>query len=470
MLDRLTPLAFTALDHACRESLRFHRDQIEPDCLALGLLRVEATDARAAVLAREIVPEALCTEVERRIRLGENWRAAEPLSLSEELEALLMHALRAAYPFAYAGTKHLLLSLIERDRGPAREALAALGLAEDAAVRGLLLHPDTEQPRQTPHDERLHAALRQMNETSLRVLALARTEAEKRGAGTVACRDVLLAVGTEGSGLAARELHDAGWNLARLERLPAESAAPSPEDPVFTRPASLTLIQAHAEAERLAQPDVHANHLLLALLRAENVAAAAMRAGGADLDALRHALEAAQPPRRLQKARLVHMTAPPHSPGASTAPAAKGTWSHFSPQAERAMELARQAALEFAHTATEPEHLLLALARNPSWDAARALAALQVDLEALELDVQRELHPAPWMQPIRTLPLAGPTRRVLEHALAERNRRGAPAITTGLLLLGIVRMPSTRAAQLLARKSVTDEALAAALTTAEAPA
>ncbi len=150
----------------------------------------------------------------------------------------------------------------------------------------------------------------------------------------------------------------------------------------FTPRAKKVLELSLREAIKLGDNSIRAEHVLLGLVReGEGVAAQVLVKQGASLDQVRDAALA-----RLTRSPVGHPPPPSHRAGGQT------------PATDSALAVARQLA------ATGPlgsHHLLEALARSPDSAAARVLAALGVDAEALSakideigLDGTTDLTPA----------------------------------------------------------------------------
>ena len=168
----------------------------------------------------------------------------------------------------------------------------------------------------------------------------------------------------------------------------------------FTTRARQAVVDAQQVARDLGHHEVGDDHLLLALLRGDGVAARvlrdagadparlrdqvarhrgpeedveALRALGIDLDAVRRRVEGAFGPGALdrpagrRRGLLGRLTGGGHLP--------------FTRPARKALEESLRAALDLHHHRIGTEHLLLGLLRSPDGRAARALAATGVDLD-----------------------------------------------------------------------------------------
>ena len=196
----------------------------------------------------------------------------------------------------------------------------------------------------------------------------------------------------------------------------------------FTHAARDAVVRAQHEARDLGQSPIGTQHLLLALLadpagpvaaalRDRGVTAASVRAGvlrrlgagpgsspdalaesdaedaaalkaiGIDLDAVRRAIEENFGPGALRLPR-------------NAKPARKGLLSRFSagtghipfsPRAKKILELSLREALRLKHNFIAPEHLMLGILREGSGLAAQTLADAGVDFDAVRADLTRSL-------------------------------------------------------------------------------
>jgi ATP-dependent Clp protease ATP-binding subunit ClpA len=194
----------------------------------------------------------------------------------------------------------------------------------------------------------------------------------------------------------------------------------------FTHAARDAVIRAQAEARELGHSPIGTEHALLAMLadeqgpiaaslrgsgvdaryvRAEIVRrvgprpegeqavadadaedAAALKAIGIDLDAVRRAIEESFGPGSLRLPReaprkrrgwLGRMYGSGHTP--------------FSPRAKKVLELSLREAIRLKHNFIAPEHLLLGILREGNGLAAQILAEAGVDFDRLRADLTRSL-------------------------------------------------------------------------------
>jgi ATP-dependent Clp protease ATP-binding subunit ClpA len=147
----------------------------------------------------------------------------------------------------------------------------------------------------------------------------------------------------------------------------------------------------------------------------------------------------------------------------------------FTRDSRRVVEVAQSAASRLGAEQVEPEHVLLALAGGFEDPAARALAEVGIDAEAIAQAIEDDLvamlevvgvppsvvaatppqprHDRPGLSPI--------TKQALERALHEALRRRDRRLGTQHLLLGVLRPPAATVRRVLLRLDVDPERLAA---------
>jgi ATP-dependent Clp protease ATP-binding subunit ClpC len=125
----------------------------------------------------------------------------------------------------------------------------------------------------------------------------------------------------------------------------------------------------------------------------------------------------------------------------------------FTDRARRVVVLAQEEARMLEHDYIGTEHLLLGLIREGEGVAAKALRALEVDLDTLHREVEalvgRGQQPSPGH-----IPFTPRAKKALELALRESVQLGHDYIGTEHLLLGLIREGDGPAAQVLKQRGI----------------
>jgi ATP-dependent Clp protease ATP-binding subunit ClpA len=198
----------------------------------------------------------------------------------------------------------------------------------------------------------------------------------------------------------------------------------------FTHAARETVIRAQHEARELGQSPIGTQHVLLALLadqtgpvtralrdtrvderyvRAEIIRrvapdpgqgrsivdadaedAAALKAIGIDLDAVRRAIEENFGPGALRLPR----DTPRKRRGLFGRLSSSSGHTPFSPRAKKVLELSLREAIRLKHNFIAPEHILLGMLREGNGLGVQILAEAEVDLDRLRTDVTHSLQQA----------------------------------------------------------------------------
>jgi hypothetical protein len=125
----------------------------------------------------------------------------------------------------------------------------------------------------------------------------------------------------------------------------------------------------------------------------------------------------------------------------------------FTDRARRVVVLAQEEARMLDHDYIGTEHLLLGLIREGEGVAAKALRALDVDLDTLRREVEALVGRG--QQPTKGhIPFTPPAKKALELALRESVHLGHDYIGTEHLLLGLVREGEGPAAQVLQQRGI----------------
>jgi hypothetical protein len=128
----------------------------------------------------------------------------------------------------------------------------------------------------------------------------------------------------------------------------------------------------------------------------------------------------------------------------------------FTDRARRVVVLAQEEARVLDHNYIGTEHLLLGLLREAEGVAARALEALDVELDRARGEVL-EIIGRGGIAPGGHIPFTPRSKKVLEMSLKEATSMGVKYIGTEHILLGLLREGEGVAAQILHRRGVTLE-------------
>src|SRR5215472_14573787 len=129
----------------------------------------------------------------------------------------------------------------------------------------------------------------------------------------------------------------------------------------------------------------------------------------------------------------------------------------FTDKARRVVVLAQDEARLLGHTYIGTEHILLGLLREEAGAAALALDALGIELQAARDLVRAETGRGRGQS--GHIPFTPEAKRTLELSLREALQLGQNYIDTEHILLGLVRDPATRGAQVLAELGGTPDAV-----------
>jgi len=140
----------------------------------------------------------------------------------------------------------------------------------------------------------------------------------------------------------------------------------------------------------------------------------------------------------------------------------------FTDGARRVVVLAQEESRGLDHHLIGTEHLLLGLLHEQPAEpeSARVLNAAGLTLDQCRADVARSVPPAPPDGPAGHIPFGPDAKKSLEHSLRAALELRQNTITTGHLLLGLLRVPDGRAVQLLGAAGADLTAVQAAATSA----
>ena len=132
-------------------------------------------------------------------------------------------------------------------------------------------------------------------------------------------------------------------------------------------------------------------------------------------------------------------------------------WKLFTPEAERVLRLAEQAARGMRHLYVGTEHLLLGLMQEES-GAAKVLRQMGLQENRVRQVILR-LNPEERRSSIQSPQLTEDTKRVIQRAVEEARRRGDPKVDTEHLLIALTREGDAMAVSVLRRLGVNTDRL-----------
>jgi ATP-dependent Clp protease ATP-binding subunit ClpA len=206
----------------------------------------------------------------------------------------------------------------------------------------------------------------------------------------------------------------------------------------FTEQSRRVVVLAQQEAGGLNQPLIGTEHILLGLARVgDGVAAEALAATGASLDAIREQVVALD--------GVGEQASPSHIP--------------FSPRVRVVLMLALRVSLELDHNYIGTEHMLLALIREGKGVAIQALTHMGIDPDNVRRLVLDIISADPESSPDTFEIFSARSRRVLDLAREEAARFNHPRIGTEHILLGLACEGEGAAAEVLAAAGVSVDAI-----------
>ncbi|MBI4835043.1 MAG: ATP-dependent Clp protease ATP-binding subunit [Planctomycetes bacterium] len=121
----------------------------------------------------------------------------------------------------------------------------------------------------------------------------------------------------------------------------------------------------------------------------------------------------------------------------------------FTDRARKVMSLARNEAQKLGHDSIGTEHILLALVREGSGVAARALLSMEIDLKKIAQEIEKKIPTEPKPATAGSLPFTPRAKRALEFSHEEAANLGHDYIGTEHLLLGLLKEQEGLAARTL---------------------
>lgn len=131
----------------------------------------------------------------------------------------------------------------------------------------------------------------------------------------------------------------------------------------------------------------------------------------------------------------------------------------FTDRARKAMALANQEAQRLHHEYIGTEHILLGLINEGYGVAANVLKNTNVDLAKARLEVEKLAPRGPTANTLGKLPHTIQTKKVIELTIQEARNLHHSYVGTEHLLLGLLALPESIAAQVLTNFGLTCEAV-----------
>ena len=364
----------------------------------------------------------------------------------------------------HVGTEHLLLGLVRENEGIAAQVLVKMGVSL-AKVRA-----EIEGELQVGGDPTFGEP--KLTRKAKRVLELAADEARRMKHNYIGTEHMLLALLREKDGLAATILRRLGMNLEKaraqvMEYLGLDDKPELASSNPFggARPqiagsmnwasyagrARRAILLAQEEAKRTQSSHVGSEHLLVGLLLGgDGVAARALRHLGVELEIVRPIVESKNDPSLVSDPKLT-------------------------PEAKRILGFAVVEAKRFRRDTVGTEHLLLALMNEENGTGATILRELGVDLHEARttvfdfagpveappdpLEVARDKQPPATMREREVKPklwnrLDSDAKRALQMAQQEAELRRYANVGSEHVLLGLMNLEQSSAAQLLRARGI----------------
>src|SRR5439155_1332811 len=130
---------------------------------------------------------------------------------------------------------------------------------------------------------------------------------------------------------------------------------------------------------------------------------------------------------------------------------------NFTPRAQQVLALARLEADRFNHNFVGTEHLLLGLIRLGQGVAVNVLARLELNLETVRMEVEKQVGTGPEQKVVGTIPYTPRAKRVLDLAAKEAKALNHTYLGTEHILLGLLREGDGVAPRVLANLGVDTE-------------
>ncbi|MEI6808919.1 MAG: ATP-dependent Clp protease ATP-binding subunit, partial [bacterium] len=131
----------------------------------------------------------------------------------------------------------------------------------------------------------------------------------------------------------------------------------------------------------------------------------------------------------------------------------------FSPNAQRAIQLARQEASRFNHQYVGTEHLLLGVLALGEGVAVSVLQHMNISTESVRYEIEKMVEGGPALKTAGEPPFTPRSRKVLHMSMAEAKAMNSPVAGTEHMLLALLREGEGLAAQVLRNLGVDFDAV-----------
>lgn len=136
---------------------------------------------------------------------------------------------------------------------------------------------------------------------------------------------------------------------------------------------------------------------------------------------------------------------------------------NFSPNAQRAIQLARQEASRFNHQYVGTEHLLLGVLGLGEGVAVSVLQQMNISIESVRYEIEKMVEGGPALKIAGDPPFTPRSRKVLQMSMAEAKAMNSPVSGTEHILLALLREGEGLAAQVLRNLGVDFDAVRVAV-------
>jgi ATP-dependent Clp protease ATP-binding subunit ClpA len=135
---------------------------------------------------------------------------------------------------------------------------------------------------------------------------------------------------------------------------------------------------------------------------------------------------------------------------------------NFSERVRHILSNARTEADRFGQNAVAPEHILLALLKEPDGVACGVLQNLNVDVDSVREEIEQRVPRGDAVEPLPdALPYTAAAKAVLERTMAQAQAMMHSYVGTEHLLLGLLNSEGTVPAEILAGQGLTADGVSA---------